>query len=96
MRRLKDTHPEYADRVGVVAVNTDPLETVEEILSYKQAEGFSWPMTVAYPEVVRSYNVTRQAAYVAIDADGIVFSSVTYGRKDADDWRALFESLLGS
>ena len=96
MRHLKNTHPEYADRVKVLAVNVDPLQTTEEILSYKDAEGFSWPMTVAYPEVVRSYNVTRQAAYVALDADGIVFSSVTYGNKDTDDWRGLFEALLGS
>ena len=95
MRRLKNVQPEYADRVKILAVNVDPLETDEEIASYRDAEGFPWPMTAAYPDVVKSYNVTRQAAYVAIDADGVVFSSVTYGRKDADDWRGLFEALAG-
>ena len=96
MRHLKNVQPEYADRVGIIAVNVDPLETAEEILSYKRAEGFSWPMTTADAEVVRSYNVTRQAAYVALNSNGVVFSSVAYGSKDTDDWRELFEALLGS
>ena len=96
MRHLKNVQPEYADRVGIIAVNVDPLETTERILSYKNAEAFSWPMTVAYAEVVRSYNVTRQAGYVALDANGVVFSSVRYGNKDTDDWREIFEALLGS
>ena len=53
-------------------------------------------MTAAYPEVVKSYNVTRQAAFVTVDSDGIVASSVRYGSEDTDDWRGVFESLLGS
>ena len=96
MRHLHKAHPEYADRVGVVLINVDPLESIDRITSYRDSEGFSWPMTVAYPDVVKSYNVTRQAAYVALDADGIIFSSVKYGREDTDDWRGLFEALLGS
>ena len=96
MRHLKNVQPEYADRVGIIAVNVDPLETTERILSYKNAEAFSWPMTAADAEVVRSYNVTRQAGYVALDSNGVVFSSVTYGSKDTDDWREIFEALLGS
>ncbi len=96
MRQLKEVHPEYADRVGFLAVNVDPLESAEGILSYKEAEGFYWPMTTADAEVVKSYNVTSQAAHVALNSNGVVLSSVTYGSENAEDWRELFEALLDS
>ena len=82
--------------MGILAVNIDPLETAEQILAYKQSEGFVWPMTVADVQVVRNYNVTRQAAYVTLDSDGVVSTSVTYGSESAEDWRELFEALLDS
>ncbi len=96
MGQLKDIQPEYADRVGFLAVNVDSSESAEKILSYKEAEGFSWPMTTAAPEMVKSYNVTRQAAHVTLDSNGVVLSSVIYGSESAEDWRELFESLLDS
>ena len=94
MGQLKDVYPEYADRVGFLAVNVDPFESAEKILSYKEAEGFSWPMTTADPKVVKSYNVTRQAAHVTLDSDSVVLSSVSYGSENAEDWRELFKALL--
>ncbi len=96
MGQLKDVHPEYADRVNFLAVNVDPSESVEKILSYKQDQGFTWPMTSADTEMVKSYNVTRQAAHVTLDSNGVILSSVRYGSENADDWRTLFEGLLGS
>lgn len=80
----------------ILAVNIDPLETSDRILAYKQSEGFLWPMTVADTQVVRSYNVTRQAAYVTVDSGGVILSSVKYGSENAEDWRELFEALLDS
>ena len=77
-------------------MNVDPSETADEVLSYKDTHGFLWPMTTADAEMIRSYNVIRQAAYVTLDSDGVVFSSVTYGTENAEDWRELFEALLGS
>ena len=96
MRQLKDVRPEYTDRVGFLAVNVDPSESAEKILSFKEAEGFSWPMTTADPVMVKSYNVTRQAAYMTLDSNGIVLSSVIYGSETSEDWREIFEGLLGS
>ena len=53
-------------------------------------------MTAADAEVVKSYNVIRQAAHVTINSNGVVLSSVTYGSENAEDWRELFEALLDS
>ena len=96
MRQLKEVHPEYADRLGFLAVNVDPSESVAKIMSYRESEGYTWDMTSADLDMLRSYNVTRQAAYATIDANGIVVSSVTYGSENAESWRKLFDSLLNS
>ena len=100
MRQLKEVHPEYADRLGFLAVNVDPSESVAKILAYKESmtksPGYTWDMTSADRDMLRSYNVTRQAAYATIDANGVVVSSVTYGSESADSWRELFDSLLNS
>ena len=62
--QLKEVHPEYADRVHVLAVDVDPSEKAEEILSYKESEGFPWPMTTADVQMLKEYYVTRQAAHM--------------------------------
>ena len=51
-------------------------------------------MTTADPKVVKSYNVTRQAAHVTLDSNSVVLSTVSYGSENAEDWRELFEALL--
>ena len=43
------------------------------------AEGFPWPMTTANAQMQISYNVTRQAAHMAIDSNGVVVSAISYG-----------------
>ena len=96
MGQLKEVHPEYADRVNFLAVGVDPGESAEKILSYKNAEGFTWPMTTADTEMLRAYGVTSQATHATLDSNGIILEGVTSGSHNADDWRSLFDGLLGS
>ena len=54
-------------------------------------------MTAADAEVVKSYNVTRQAAHVTINSNGVVLSSVTYGKRERGrTGESFFEALLDS
>ncbi len=96
MAQLKDVHPEYADRVNFLAVNVDPGESAEKILNYKNSEGFTWPMTTAHTDTLRAYGVTSQATYATLDSNSIIIEGVTSGSHNADDWRKLFDGLLGS
>ena len=96
MGRLKDIYPAYADRVHFVAVGVDPQEGAPVIRSYKQREGFTWPMTVADREMLQDYRVTRQATFATVDANGIIASSVTTGSMSDDGWRGVFERLINS
>lgn len=96
MGQLKDIYPDYADRVHFVAVGVDPQEGAPVIRSYKQREGFTWPMTVADRDMLQDYRVTRQATFATVDADGIIASSVATGSMADDGWRGVFEGLIGS
>ena len=96
MGQLKEVHPEYADRVHVLAVDVDPSEKAEKILSYKESEGFPWPMTTADVQMLKEYHVTRQAAHMTLDANGVVVSGVSYRGETEESWRKLFENLVSS
>ena len=96
MRQLKDIHPDYADRVGFLAVDVDPNESAGQIAGYKRSEGFAWPMTTADRDMLQDYRVTRQATFATVDADGLIASSVATGSMSDDGWRQVFESLIDS
>ena len=93
---MKEIHPEYADSVDFLAVNVDPFESAEKLLGYKQSEGFIWPMTTADTDMLKRYNVTRQAGHMTLYDTGIIATSISYDSPTADGWRELFEELIAS
>ena len=96
MRQLKEIYPEYADSVDFLAVNVDPTENGQKLLSYKESEGFVWPMTSANTGMLRTYNVIRQASHVTLYDTGIIATSINYDSLTDDGWRERFESLITS
>ena len=96
MRQLKEIHPEYADSVDFLAVNVDPTESGGKLLDYKEAEGFVWPMTTADTDMLKRYNVTRQAGHMTLYDSGIIATSINYDSLTADGWRELFQSVISS
>lgn len=96
MRQLKEIHPEYSESVDFLAVNVDPSESADKLLGYKQSEGFVWPMTTADTNMLRNYNVTRQAGHMTLYDTGIIATSISYDSPTADGWRELFEALITS
>lgn len=91
MQSLKEVYPDYADRVDFLAVDVDPGESAQHIRSYKMSEGFTWPMAPAHVDMLRSYNITRQATKVSVNSNGIIQSSP---RSDsAESWREILDSL---
>ncbi len=96
MRRLKDIHPDYAEQVDIFLVDTDPSESASRIRSYKESQGFYWPMAETEREILRSYNIVSQASKVAIDRNGVIVSRSSYESDSERSWRELLESLAGS
>lgn len=77
-------------------MGVDPSEKAQDILSYKESQEFPWPMATADVQMLKSYNVTRQAAHMTLDAEGVVVSGISYGGETAGSWRELLETLVTS
>ena len=93
MRQLRNVHPDYADSVELLGVGVDPGEGASDIQSYIDRHDFIWDMTLAEPDMLGTYKVRQQAAYMALDADGVIVAELTYGPKTDDGWRELLEEL---
>ena len=93
MRQLKNVHPDFADNVDILGVGVDPGEDASDIQSYIDTHGFIWDMALADTDMLESYKVRQQAGYMALDANGVIVASLTYGPRSDDGWRELFEEL---
>ena len=93
MRQLKNVHPEFADNVDILGVGVDPGEDASDIQAYRDSHGFVWSMTTADTEMLKTYRVSQQAGYMALDANGVIVADLTYGPKSDDGWRELFEEM---
>ena len=93
MWRLKEIYFQYADRVDFLAVDADPTEDPHKIRSYKEAQGYTWDMALNDREMMRSYNIIRQASKVVVDGNGIILFRTGYGSEPAETWNRIFEGL---
>ncbi len=94
MRRLKEIYPDYADQVAFLGVDADPSENADRIRSYKESQGYIWPMAPAERDMLRNYNILTQASKVAVDRNGIIIFRAGYGSESEETWRKTFESLV--
>ena len=93
MRQLKNVHTDFADNVDIVGVGVDPGEDASDIRSYIDNHDFTWEMTLADTDMLETYKVRQQAGYMALDANGVIVTDLTYGPKSDSGWRELFEEM---
>ena len=44
---MKGIHPDYSDRVDLIAVSYDTIQDLEELQKHRENQGWPWP--VAHP-----------------------------------------------
>ena len=89
-------YPEFADQVAFYAIGVDPTESLDQLDSYREKQGYPWPMAVPGPRMLSEFRVLNQSTKVAIDGDGIITYRHGYGRGDETRWRQVFAELAGS
>jgi len=93
LRRLKEVWPEFADQVVFYAIGVDPTEGLDRLESYKENQGYPWPVAIPSPRMLSGFRVLQQSTKVAIGADGIITYRDGYGRGDEARWRQVFLEL---
>ena len=77
----------------VVAVGTDPNEGLEKVRSYRDSQGYSFPMAVTDSDTIRSYKVISQSTKIAVDRNGVVQVRSGFGTRGKRWWQDLFIQL---
>ena len=96
MRRFKDIYPDYADRVAFYAVGSDPTEDLQRLESYREQQGYPWPVAEPVGTMLRDLRVLQQSTKIALDSRGVIIYREGYGRGDPDTWRQVFQELAAS
>ena len=94
MRTLKSVYPDYADRVELIGVGTDPSEGATTVRGFAAREGYTWDMAPFESSIVVDYRILSQSSKVAINGDGVITYRSGYGSLSPRDWRNIFEDLL--
>ncbi len=93
MQRLKSVYPEYAGQVAFYAIGSDPTEGISTLESYRQKQGYPWPVAEAVGATLRDLQVQVQSTKVAFDANGVIIYRDGYGKGSDDRWRQVFQEL---
>ena len=93
---MKEVYPDYADSVRFYAVGYDPFEDLERLQSYRQEQGYPWPMAVAQGDILRDLDVVIQSTKIAFDSQGVITYRAGYYRGGPEEWREVFDELSAS
>ena len=88
--------PEFADQVAFYAVGVDPTESLDQLESDRENQGYPWPMAIPSPRMLSDFRVIQQSTKVAIGGDGIITYRDGYGRGNETRWRQVFVELAGA
>ena len=92
MRTLHELTDQFGD-VAVVAVGTDPGEGLDEVRSWRDSRGYTFPMAVSDSDTVRAYRVTVQSTKVGVDGNGVVQVRSGKGTRGQGWWQDVFAQL---
>ncbi|MBI4312933.1 MAG: hypothetical protein HY681_14320 [Chloroflexi bacterium] len=79
--------------MSFIAIGIDPYEKLDDLVAYKKAQGYPWPVAVAPAGILPAYDITIQATKVAVNRQGVITFREGYGVMGEDAWRNVFEDL---
>lgn len=93
MQTAKSIYPDYQDEVAFIAVDVDPSESADTIISYAEQQGYPWEMAVHHGDVQSAFGVSRQPSKVFIDGDGVITFRAAGRSNNADQWREALDAV---
>ena len=65
-------YPEFEDKLDLVAIGIDPTDDEEVMRNLAEKEGFTFPSTKGYPNVMVDFGARSQATIVGVNRDGYI------------------------
>lgn len=91
---LSEVYPEYEDRINLVAIGIDPTDDNEVMSNLAEKEGFKFPVTRGYPDVMVDFGAQSQATTVGVTRDGYIAFMKNNQALSSSEYRELFDELL--
>ena len=91
---LSEVYPEYEDKLDLVAIGIDPTDDEEVMRNLAEKEGFTFPSTKGYPNVMVDFGARSQATTVGVNRDGYIVFMKSNQALSSDEYRKLFDELV--
>ena len=93
MRSLKDVYPQFADEVEFYAVNYDLSESLGDVTTFGQNQGWTFPVAQPNREMLTDFNVTYHSTKVAFGKDGVIVYRDGFGKGNIEVWTQVLRDL---
>ena len=93
MQTAKNVYPDYQDEVAFIAVDVDPSESEETIISYAERQGYPWEMAVHHGDVMSTFGIRSQPSKVFIDGDGVITLRQLSRTMGEGNWRDALDAV---
>ena len=91
-----EVYPDYAGRVALYAVGSDPTEDLELLERFRLAEGQTWPVAKPVGSMLQDLEVLQRSTKIAFDASGLIIYRAPFGQGNPKEWRRVFQELAES
>lgn len=91
---MKDVYPEFQSGVDFYAIGQSPFEDLDQLESYRQKQGYPWPVAEIDFNVLKELRVLRQSTKIVLDSHGVITYRAGYGFGGPDEWREVFSALV--
>ena len=93
MQTAKNVYADYQDEVAFIAVDVDPSESEETIISYAERQGYPWEMAVHHGDVMSTFGIRSQPSKVFIDGDGVITLRQLSRTMGEGNWREALDAV---
>ena len=95
-RQLKDIYPDYADRVGFLALSYSPILELGHGSEVWDEEKWPWPTGEPVGPMANDYRIVISSTKIAFDSRGVIIYRAGFGVSDKEEFRRVFEKLAAS
>ena len=91
-----EVYPDFAGRVALYAVGSDPTEDLALLEKFRLAQGQTWLVAKPVGTMLQDLEVLQRSTKIAFDASGVIIYRARFGQGDPEEWRQVFQDLAES
>ena len=91
-----EVYPDFAGRVALYAIGSDPSEDLTLLEKFRLAQGQTWLVATPVGNMLQDLEVLQRSTKIAFDASGVIIYRARFGQGDPAEWRQVLQELVDS